>query len=56
MSGGIAIAVEALVLPLMGPETTMILDITITGAFGGVLDYTGSAEQLSFRASRVKIK
>ena len=51
--GDITLPVEALVLPSLGPDI-MLLDNTIMGAFGGVLDW--STEQLSFKNSKVKIK
>ena len=40
-------------MPSLGPDI-MLLDNTIMGAFGGVLDW--STEQLSFKNSKVKIK
>ena len=51
--GDITLPVEALVLPSLGPDI-MLLDNTIMGAFGGVLDW--STEQLSFKTSQVTIK
>ena len=51
--GDITLPVEALVLPSLGPDI-MLLDNTIMGAFGGVLDW--STEQVSFKTSQVTIK
>ena len=51
--GDITLQAEALVLPPLGPDI-MLLDNTIMGAFGGVLDW--STEQLSFTTSHVTIK
>lgn len=50
--GEITLPVEALVLPSLGPDK-MLLDNSIMGAFGAVLDW--QAEQLTFKTSRVKI-
>ena len=46
--GDITLPVEALVLPYLGPDIKL-LDNTIMGAFGGVLDW--STGQLSFETS-----
>ena len=51
--GDITLPVEALVLPSVGPDI-MLLDNTIMGAFGAILDW--STEVLSFKQSKVKIK
>lgn len=51
--GDITLPVDALVLPSLGPDI-MLLDNTIMGAFGAILDW--SNEQLSFKNSKVKIK
>ena len=51
--GDITLAVEALVLPSLGPDI-MLLDNTIMGAFRGVLDWI--TEQLSCKTSQVTIK
>ena len=50
--GEITLPVEALVLPSLGPDK-MLLDNSIMGAFGAVLDW--QAEQLTFKTSKVKI-
>lgn len=50
--GEITLPVEALVLPSLGPDK-MLLDNSIMGAFGAVLDW--QAEQLTFKTSQVKI-
>ena len=47
--GDITLPVEALVLPSLGADI-MLLDDTIMGAFGGVLDW--STEQLSFKTPK----
>ena len=51
--GDITLPVEALVLPSLG-QAIILLDDTIMGAFGGVLDW--STQQLSFKPSQVTIK
>ena len=51
--GELTLPVEALVLPTLGPDN-MLLDNSIMGAFGGVLDW--QAEELSFKTSSLKIK
>lgn len=50
--GDITLPVEALVLPSLGPDK-MLLDNSIMGAFGAVLDW--QAELLTFKTSQVKI-
>ena len=51
--GDITLPVEALVLPSLGPDN-MLLDNSIMGAFGGVLDW--QAEELSFKKSNHTVK
>ena len=49
----ITLPVEALVLPSLGPDVTL-LDDSIMNAFGGVLDW--STGHLSFETCQIKIK
>ena len=51
--GYVTLPVEALALSPLGPDI-MLLDNTIMGAFGAVLDW--STEQLAFKNSQVKLK